>query len=536
MNPDSRFSAAHLRIFQALAYALVFLMMACVTMTVASLIRNAFPAWASGAMAGITLLVIVDRLIMHARMKRLEPYGFDWFLTLGTQWIVIVTFSRLLLSYAHRDALPSSSSDLITVEFLATVALAALVWDWAGQFLGLLDVIGLDQVQALANREATSGKDKEYVPVHQRLVNLTFGLGIVVVILTALARLDLGGMLNGVSWSPRAESSQFTGAEAGALLYFLFGLGLISLSRLLALQTQWRQQRIPVVSGDLQRQWGVYALSFILLLAAIVSLLPSGDSWGFFAVLASLIAFLLGALFFIAQLLMLLLMLLINVPNFLLGRPLTWLNPFPLQPAQPLPPVETGAPIPGSEMLEFLRSVLLWGSLAAIVIFSIKQFIRQHEGLAARLRRSRIAQLIMLAWQWLRGNVEAVRGNLARAVLDGWKNLRIRFEGRLESRPGWISLRSLDPRRQIYFYYLAMIRRAQEGGLERKAAQTPTEYAAHLQSTLPAAHKEISSLTNGFMEARYSDHPLTSDDSNRVKAAWGRLRRALGSLVITRKA
>jgi len=248
-------------------------------------------------------------------------------------------------------------------------------------------------------------------------------------------------------------------------------------------------------------------------------------------VLASLFAFLLGALFFIAQLLMLLILLVINLPNLLLGRPITWLNPFPLLPVQPLPPLEAGAPIPGSAILKFLRSVLLWGSLVVIVIFSIRQFIRQHEGLAARLRRSRIAQLIMLAWQWLTGSVDTFRGNLARAVVEGWGNLRARFEGgRLGPRPGWISLRLLDPRRQIYFYYLAMIRRGSEHGVGRKPSQTPAEYAATLEGTLPAVHEEIGSLTNGFMEARYSAHPITSKDSNRVKTAWGHLRRALGTL------
>jgi hypothetical protein len=537
MRSESGLTDGNLRVFQVISYTLVFLMMACIVMTVLSLIQSAFASWASEAMAAIALLVLVDRLLMHPRLKALTPYTLDWALMLTAQGVVILFVSRLLLSQAHGPEsfasdlvlLRNMPADLLTMEYLVTIVLAVMVWDWAGQFLNLLDLIGLDRVQALAIREDPLSKEREQVPVHQRLVNLTFSLGILVVILTALGRLDLRAIFASVSGSANDELTRFSSAEAGALMYFLFGLGLISLSRLLALQTHWGQQRIPVQSRDLQRRWGLYAFYFIILLAVIVSLLPAGDSLGFFAVLRTLLAFLVGALFFVVQLLLLLFTLLINLPNLLLGRPLTFLNPFAAMQTQPPPPVAAGTPIPGSPILEFLRSVLLWGSLVVIVVYSIRQFIRSHEGIAAGLRRSRIAQLIMLAWAWLTGRVETFRGDLVRAVADGWSNLMARFErGEPAPRPGWLSLRSLDPRRQIAFFYLAMVRRAGEQGVDRKASQTPVEYAAALERALPAAQEEINSLTNGFMEARYSDHPLTSDDSKQVKSAWGRLRRALG--------
>jgi hypothetical protein len=522
MTSFSRSTAGKPRVLQIISHALVFLMLACIVMTITGLIGNLFPGWAADAMAGIALLVGLDRFFMHARMKNLEPHTLNWFLTLGAQWIVIALFGRLLLSFAHGTEL--STKDLFTAEYLVTIALAALIWDLAGRFLDLLDVIGLDKTRALAVREDTAIKGTEQVPVHQRLVNLTFGLGILVVILAALTRLDLGTL------NPNA-ATQFSGPEGGALLYFLFGLGLISLSRLLALQTHWTQQRIPVVSVDLQRRWGTYALTFLLLLAVVVSLLPVGDSLGFFAVLSSLIMFLFGAFFFIVQLLLLLITLLLNLPNLLMGRPLAWMNPFDLGPIEPPAPVEPGIPVPGSTLLAFLRSVLLWGSLVVLVFFSIRQFLRGHEGLAARLRRSRIAQLVMLAWRWLTGHVEAFGGNITRVVTDGWNALRTRFErGDAAPRPGWISLRSLDSRGQIQFFYLAMVRRAGEQGVGRTPSQTPAEFAAALERKLPTTHEEIRSLTVGFMEARYSDHKITSDDSTRVKSAWGHVRRTLSRL------
>src|ERR1051325_1603733 len=101
MNPESRLSAGSLRIFQAVSYALVFLMTACMGMIVANLIHNAFPDWSSGVISGIMLLVVVDRLVMHSRVKTLTSFTTDWMLTVGTQWIVMIVLIRVLLSYAH---------------------------------------------------------------------------------------------------------------------------------------------------------------------------------------------------------------------------------------------------------------------------------------------------------------------------------------------------------------------------------------------------------------------------------------------------
>jgi hypothetical protein len=87
--------------------------------------------------------------------------------------------------------------------------------------------------------------------------------------------------------------------------------------------------------------------------------------------------------------------------------------------------------------------------------------------------------------------------------------------------------RSLDPRRQIYFYYLAMIRRGGEQGIPRKPSQTPAEYAAHLEQELPDARQDIDSITDAFIEARYSGREVDSQKANWVKEIWRRIRRAL---------
>jgi hypothetical protein len=124
-------------------------------------------------------------------------------------------------------------------------------------------------------------------------------------------------------------------------------------------------------------------------------------------------------------------------------------------------------------------------------------------------------------------NVEKTGGTLSRAIADGWHNIVARLEGsRILPRPNLIRLRSLDPRRQIYFFYLAMIRRGGEQGVRRKPSQTPAEYAVQLENALPSSQEDIESMTEAFVEARYSRQDVDSKKAELVKATWARIRSA----------
>ena len=149
-------------------------------------------------------------------------------------------------------------------------------------------------------------------------------------------------------------------------------------------------------------------------------------------------------------------------------------------------------------------------------------------GIVPALRSSRITNWLLLAWQWLYRNVEKTRGDLSRLVAARWQSMASRLEGKQILPPVRLVLpRALDPRRQIYFYYLAMIRRGGEQGIPRQPSQTPSEYAASLEKELPDASQDIDSITDAFVEARYSRHEMDLQKANWVKEIWGRIRRAL---------
>jgi hypothetical protein len=538
MNPGARLSAlANQKVARSISILLVFLMMACGIMTIGNLVQSLVPGPYAGIIAGSMLFVVVERLYTYRHSKSLSFLSKEWAISLGTQWLVIALLIRLV--YAYVDGFDVFLTDLslfargdlerlFTLEFVITLLFAFLAWALPAQFMGLLDEMGLDQELAL--RQASLPIQNDAVPPRQRLVNLTFGAGIILAVLAALTRVDLRATFADSSGFPQVTLNRLSGVEAGALLYFVFGLALLSLGRLMSLQTQWNQQRIPVSSQNLARQWGLYSLLFLLSLAVVVSLLPAGDSLGLFAVLGALLRFLFGVIAFIGQWIAVLVILLFSLPFFFMRKepPLMESLPDPSRLTN-LPEVAASPAVP-SEIWTLIRSILLWGSLLAIIIFSIVQFVKQHESILTAVRQSRIANWLALAWQWLYRNAGKTRDSLGRTLADGWQRLVARLEGkRILSRPGFISLRSLDPRRQIYFFYLAMIRRGGEQGVPRKPSQTPAEYAATLEKALPSAEEDIDSITKVFMEARYSQRSVEAGEARLVKSLWERIRRALQS-------
>ena len=523
--------------FRRLAALLVFLMMVCGAMTLTSLIRSVAPGWRSGLLAGMLLFIVLDRLYSHRSLKSLTPLSSEWWVALGSQWVVILVLLRLLLSYASGiDALRGDLAllgrgffgHLITAEYIVSALVALLVWYVTGQFMSLLDEMGLDQELALDEETEQVVARSDLPPARQRLVGLTFSMGTILVVLTGLTRVNLQTVIPSLSGESSLELNRLSGGEAGALLYFVFGLALLSLGRLVSLQTRWFKQRIPISSGHMIRQWGVYSVIFLLCLAFFVSILPAGDSLGLFSLLASLLSFILGILLFIGQLLMVLISLLFTLPLLLLrGEPMSS-SPPPPPPLPTLPPLESSAPPAPNELWALLRSVLLWGSLAAIILFALVHFVRQHGGVRATLRKARVTNWLVLAWQWLHRSAEQTRVTLTRVIADGWQNIvsRLEMRDRLPHRE-WINFRALDPRRQIYFFYLAMLRRSAEQGVRREPSQTPAEYAVHLEKALPTAAEDIRSITEAFVEARYSRQDIDSHKVDAVRGTWGRIRHAL---------
>jgi hypothetical protein len=195
----------------------------------------------------------------------------------------------------------------------------------------------------------------------------------------------------------------------------------------------------------------------------------------------------------------------------------------------PSPPPPAAAPIP---WLEALKSLIFWVLFLGVIGFSFHAYMQEHHELVERMRKYTLIQWLVFGWKRLWTWLAGIDRQIASAMNVRLKQFRPRTKASAE-RPSWslVNPNRLDPRRQIQFFYLAMIRRGAEIGLKRQASQTPYEYSQTLRANLPviedektSAHQDIEGLTDRFLEARYSMHEITTQEASHARRYWERIR------------
>jgi hypothetical protein len=264
-------------------------------------------------------------------------------------------------------------------------------------------------------RRETPALDARYVPPRARLMSLIFTLGTALIFFTGLVRVNVRELFESSAARPGLHLNALASGGGATLLYFLFGLALLSQSQFISLHTSWRLQGARV-SRDLAVRWGPYSLLFLALLVAIVSLLPTHYGLGFLSTLGYVIDVLLSILVFLGQLLLSVLFLAIGLLFSLFGveAPQTEL---PQPPLLPEPPIGEALPQGGLGWWALLRSILSWLLLIGIFGFALVHVLRQHGEFAQTLRRIPGARWLARAWRWLSGWFTGVRGRVAAIVV-----------------------------------------------------------------------------------------------------------------------
>jgi hypothetical protein len=518
------------KVFRLVSYVLVALMLACGALTVVNLITRLVPSWEPWYIAVICFAVALDALYSYRRYTRMSIISSEWFTSVGTQLVIYLTVIRVAVGVSHglNAFLAELSSgwqrfllSFTTIEFFTITVLTIITWLLSGSFAKLLDEMGLDQ--ALVMQDVEAGVPTDVPPARDRLIGLVFSIGFVLVMLTALMRLDLRALSGEMNFL-FLDVPTLSSGGASTLLYFMLALALLSQTQFISLHTSWNLQRIPV-NRSVAGRWALYSIIFLLLLAGVTSLLPTNYSLGLLDAVGTVLNAISWLLFSVVQIIMTIFMLIISLPFLLLGKqpPAVAPPPTPEAPKLPIGVVNPAAPFP---WIELLKSLLFWGIFLGILTFSLSQYLRQHEEVLQAMRKMPGWAWLARFWDWLRGAFRTVRAGISDAVATGWERLQPRRR-LMPELGGWINLRRLDPRQRVYFFYLALVRRSGETGLPRRQSQTPTEFAATLDSALPEAEPDIDGLTTAFIEARYTPRPVEAEKANVVREYWERIKRAL---------
>jgi hypothetical protein len=306
------------------------------------------------------------------------------------------------------------------------------------------------------------------------------------------------------------------------LLYFALGVALLTQARFSVSHSGWQAQGIDIQPG-IARRWLVWVVVFLvgvslaaLMIPTYYTLGPLQACFGVLSMIYAVLAFLASLLFFLLTLPLALLL-----PNVDSPTP-------PSLDAGPLPTPEPAAASMLSPWFQILASALFWVIVLAIVGYALVRFWRDRVGEpedgkpAAGTLWGRFLAWIRTLWErWWAWRQEvqdqlALRwaGRKAEGPLAG-RLSRVFFPGRL------------PPREMVRYFYLSAARRAAQAGQPRRSGQTPYEYQDSLDQQFPELEPDLEGLTDAFLQARYSSHPVEQEDATAVKPLWQRVKAAL---------
>ena len=523
------------RVYRAMSALLISLMMVCAVVTAMQLIARGFGTWNPSYLPVVVFLFSLERFYLHPTFNRLSYLDRRWLWTHGAHWLAVAIILKLVVTLSHgwhaltaeiplwqEDFLPS----FFTIEYLGIFAICLITWNISGRYAELFDEMGLDQ--ALQNRDYGVASSDHKRPARERLQGLVFSLGALLVVLTALSRIDIRAVFLQQPGDHIANLSLLDGGGFSTLLYFMLGFALLSLAKFINLHTRWSLLGIPV-SRNIANRWAGYSLIFLVALAASVSLLPTHYSLGLLSLLHNFLSFIVYILSAISGFLWLLLMYPLAALLSLFGGALPSVPPAPPSKLEPPTFIEPQSitPNPGWELL---KTFLFWGFFIVVVGFALRQYLLQHQEILEALRKMRLAQWLIRLGDWIATLFRSINYQLATLIDEGLDRLRSSDGQTLPARAGrFLSLRRLNPRQQIHFFYHALIRRGNENRLPRKLSQTPDEYAVTLEQALPEVMPEIEVMTEAFIEARYTQQNIGEEDVGLVKSQWKRIRNAFRS-------
>lgn len=310
---------------------------------------------------------------------------------------------------------------------------------------------------------------------------------------------------------PNVLSLPLTAKSSAAIviLFTAFLLIQLAITQLSLLRTYWEHDRSQIDIA-INRKWLMYSLVVMGIASAISFLLPTEYSRQFFTLFLwfSSILFSFFSLF----------LYLLSYPFLLLFHFLFSQNESsPTLPGLPAiqPPV-TAEPSALPLWFDIAKTIILWGIILGIVFLAARQFFSTASTLLPKVNRNFLFQKIRDFFQSLINLLFGVKNLLQEQIAQ----IKLQITPpRLSTKPSFQVFRSrhaYNAREKILNLYCELVDFAGDHGLQRSGSQTPYQYRSFLSSALPNLSSEIMDITEVFVEARYSLHPVDESTASRI--------------------
>jgi hypothetical protein len=499
--------------------------------------------WIGWFLLPFVFFLSLESMAAHYRTRELDGFNKKYIFFHLTELVVILVIIKLILLALHDPGginldievwRPGWIRNFFDIEYTLLVVITISIWVFCGDLDRMLIQIAGDE--KFLQAEFDTGFSSERIELRQKLANQMIFFGGVMVVLLAIIKLGATNVFPGL------DNLQY-GAWA-LVLYFILGLVLLSLTQFSILRIRWVIDHVQV-EEKISSRWITFSLVLILGLALLALFLPFDYSRDILGLLQSILLFLFNLIALIIYF--------ITLPFIII---IGWLmnlftrgdgTPIPTRPEQfEFPQFAASPPNP---WLEQIKGIIFSAMLALFVGYAFYYYLREHPEYFNWLLHRRTIQVLKKLWKTILGWLLGVNAQVGQVVRNGLRRLRSLDDGGERVAPSRLfNPRRLSPRQQVIFYYLAIVRRGADKGVPRPAAQTPLEYSQRLNSYLanivsqaphgredkapvsPAADPEnfgedIMAITDKFIEARYSQHPITLQQASLARLSWERILR-----------
>lgn len=507
------------------AHFIVVLMMACLTVAFVQLGERVFQTWTGNYLIIAGILVSVEAMATRKQSESLEFR--ESLLFHLSEWIALAVLLKLMIYLAHGPAQILTDLKLwqenflqnfFTLEYIVDLTILLAIWFLSRSFSAELN--DLYRIDEITDEEDVGRLQNILHEIRERLASSVFVIGAMVTILSVLTRLA-------TPFLPAPLDSKSLGYAAPVIVvsvYFFLAFILLSQSQFAFLQTRWFWQHLPV-SPEMTQNWIKYGLIFFLILTVVAFILPTQYSIGLFDTLGYAIELLTRFFSF--------LMVLITLPFTLLFSLFSLINGNPQQPPLPMvqTPLQPAAPGQPTPWLEFIRSLAFWIIFIAVIILAIRFYLKENSALWGAIAQFPLFHWVAGVWsrfiRWLKGTNQQVVDILRREIQRVQSTRRPSPNLALHRHFG---TGRMTPRKRVIYFYLSLLDLASQQGLARRPSQTPSQYEQRLAEALPENQEHIKGLTNAFIEARYSQHPVEEDQSRQAGNLFDQIRAALSHI------
>jgi hypothetical protein len=403
------------------------------------------------------------------------------------------------------------------LDFMLRSSGLLLVWLLAWFFSTPLNQ--LEEDHALMEQEKLGFTFTDRYKARRSLIGLVFSIGIVMIIILGIWKSSLPFFYD----VPMSTAL----LVAIMLAYFFTAFVFLALNQYAIMKARWYFNDIPV-NPKLAQHWLFYSLIFISLVIVVITLLPTDLPLD----ISQLAQWLAEAITFLFTLILSLIL----TPFALV---ISWLGSFlnvevpeeTVQQAEPeiiemLSPTLSAVP-----WWDVVKSIIFWIVFLTVVIYAITYYMRNKPNLFVYFTELKIASWVRNFWQWLVRGVQSIQNTAGESLQKGIDSVSTFLRRQKLSLPQIVELaRYLPPRQAVILVYTDWIQWNSQHGFDRKPSQTPLEYALAFFQHLPEADdlvKPVNSLTDIFIQARYSKHSILRDQARQAQSLSHQLKKNL---------